>query len=507
MKQLWKRLLSICLSAAILLSLSAPMSAYAKTTNTITLTVEENYADYVYLSWKNTTKFKDGVLIQKSTDKKKWYNITRYYSQNGSYSVEMPAKKLMYYRVTPFNDKGYDWDKGKTIYEYGTPSNIVRACSKLRNFSTYTVCDNQYSTVSWTLDRYYKKYVSGFEIYRSVNGGKMKLMASKSVNKPYEKDDWSLSYRYKNKAPSKYGYVVKYLVKPYFVYKDKRYYLNKTSGKSTDVYSSYDFASVVTKSDTVTVKMKKLGGNPTYKISYTYYNIRKGKTSKTKTVKTTKTSYTIKNAACKNYTYSITVTPVWGKLSGSTVYLYSHEPYQIMNRTKAVSNKSIPVINTRGKSSYTDWTYSLTKSDYKIIDDFFYKAYKGKNPSRAEMAHYALEWINQNVAYAYDYSKVDGLSYCDAIFNKKMGQCLQYNGAFAEVLAYLGYESRVIEGYRADSNGKPTISHYWCEVKVMGRWYLCETGNYGKNGYWMYFCSLYANSRGYTKNGVDAYDE
>ncbi len=507
MTKKWKRLLSAVLSLTIIVTLCAPFSAYAKTTNKVTLKVDHMYTSYVYLEWNNTTKFKDGVIIERSTDKKKWKTVDEYYGDDGYTSVSLPRKKLVYYRIKPFNIVDYDWEAGEYIYQYGKPSNVVRAYSKMDYFSVYTECDSKYSTVYWSLDRYDKKYVDGFDIFRTVNGGKQKLMASKSVNKPYEKDDWSLSYRYKNKAPSKNGYVVKYVVKPYFIYKDKKYYLNKTSGKSTDSYVAYDFASVVTKEDTVTVNMKKLGGKPTYKIQYTYYNIRKGTTSKTITVKTNKTSYTIKNAVSKNYTYNITVTPIWGKTVGNSVYLYSHEPYQIMNSTLVVNNTTIDVVNTREKKSYTDWSFELTKSDYKIIDDFFYNAYKGKNPSRAEMADYALQWIHKNVDYAYDYSKVDGLSYADAIFNKKAGQCLQYNGAMAEVLTYLGYEARVIKGWRTDSSGEPTVSHFWCEAKILGRWYLFETGNYGKNGSWQHFCELYGYGMGYTKNGVTAYDE
>ena len=119
------------------------------------------------------------------------------------------------------------------------------------------------------------------------------------------------------------------------------------------------------------------------------------------------------------------------------------------------------------------------------------------------MARYAFDWIHNNVKYDYKYSAGD-LPLTQAIFKKKMGQCLQYNGAMAMVLAYLGYESRIIVGTRG--SGKNVWQHIWCEVKINGRWYLVETGNENKNGYWQHFVELYRDGQGYIKNRKPARD-
>ena len=220
-----------------------------------------------------------------------------------------------------------------------------------------------------------------------------------------------------------------------------------------------------------------------------------------------KRSYTLPGVDTKYYGYYIEVIPIWKHYTPDYgVYTDSHNPYALLNSAQKTKNKTIKVVNNRGKKTYTDWSYKLTAADSKIIKKFFDKKYKGKYPSRAAMADYALNWINQKVKYAYNYNKISGKRYVDAIFNYRYGQCLQYNGAFAAVLTYLGYEARVIEGYRMNSKGKPVINHFWCEVKLNGRWYLCETGNYQSNGYWQYFVSLYRNSRGYAMNKKRAID-
>ena len=91
-----------------------------------------------------------------------------------------------------------------------------------------------------------------------------------------------------------------------------------------------------------------------------------------------------------------------------------------------------------------------------------------------QKAQYTLEWINQNVHYAKgnDYNKIASRSYVDAIFNKKAGQCLQYNGAYAMMLTYLGFEARIIQGWRGTPKNK--WSHYWCEMKIDGKWYYFD---------------------------------
>jgi len=126
------------------------------------------------------------------------------------------------------------------------------------------------------------------------------------------------------------------------------------------------------------------------------------------------------------------------------------------------------------------------------------KHFKGKNMTREEKAYYVHQWIHKKVTYAKGkkYNKIASKTYVDAIFNKKLGQCLQYNGAMAEFLSYLGYQTRIIQGYY----GRKGNQHFWCEVKVQGRWYVVETGNEKKNGYWQFFVQPHCFIGSYIKN-------
>ena len=120
-------------------------------------------------------------------------------------------------------------------------------------------------------------------------------------------------------------------------------------------------------------------------------------------------------------------------------------------------------------------------------------------------AYYVLKFINKKVKYANTselWSKISGSSYVDAIFNKRTGQCAQYNGAMIAYLSYLGFNnSRLILGYRGYST-ENCWQHFWGQVKLKnGKYYVVETGNYGNDGDWYYFFTPYSNTKKYLKCG------
>lgn len=483
---------------ALILTVSAvPFTVFAD--EPTVLTVSENGSDYACISWNSGGTYYDGAIIEKSTDGENWSEYSESYGGN-DYYVNLQPKTVDYYRVKCYTE---DWDGGGNyINNYAEPSNTVKVYSKIYSSYSYSTTAQNNAVINWSIDKENKKYADGFDIFYSINNG-VEKSATVSVDAYSGKTSYDFQYQYKVKFTKRYAYGISYIVKPYFIFSGEKYYINSSEDKSKDTYVSDNISKLVTKRKKIIVKLQS--DIPKYRIKYTRYNLKTGKSGKTKKVTTTKDSYTIKTDT-KTYGYYVEVIPV---ISGFSIdygdYNDSHEAFTLMNSVGKKKAKPIKVVNTRGKKSEVDWTYTLTKKDKATIKKFFYKKYKGKNPSRAEMAYYALEWINKKVDYDYAY-KYGDLRYVDAIFNKKKGQCLQYNGAFAAVLTYLGYEARVIEGYRMDSSGKPTINHFWCEVKLNGRWYLCETGNYGKNGYWQYFASLYRNSNGYAKYGKLAKD-
>ncbi|MBR7084182.1 MAG: hypothetical protein IKI37_03270, partial [Oscillospiraceae bacterium] len=131
---------------------------------------------------------------------------------------------------------------------------------------------------------------------------------------------------------------------------------------------------------------------------------------------------------------------------------------------------------------------NLTDRDYEIIEQFAAEHFTD-DMTIAECLYETWWWIHCNVQYAYAgslWNMIDDKSYPDAIFNYKTGQCVQYNGAMAAMLAYYGYDVYMVKGWvnRSTQSGQ----HYWTEVMIDGTRYYVETGNRGKNGdHWQYF--------------------
>ena len=132
-----------------------------------------------------------------------------------------------------------------------------------------------------------------------------------------------------------------------------------------------------------------------------------------------------------------------------------------------------------------DFTIHLTDEDYEIIEQFAAEHFP-ENATLAEKLYITHQWIHNNVDYAGTTEKwnaIVNLSYVDAIFNHKSGQCVQYNGAMASVLAYYGFDVYMVRGWT-----RPGNQHYWTEVMIAGKTYVVETGNGPKDGdWWQYF--------------------
>lgn len=157
----------------------------------------------------------------------------------------------------------------------------------------------------------------------------------------------------------------------------------------------------------------------------------------------------------------------------------------------------VKVYDAQGSTLKYDYTYKITAADKKILDKFA-KSFAGM--SRYERLIYTINWINQEVTYDTNYSHVTS-SWVESIFTKKYGQCVQYNGAMAAMMAYMGYDVRMIKGYRCNSTGTSKWQHFWMEVDIDGVTYIMECGNIKKYGPWMYFLTPYDQVSGYMKCG------
>ena len=132
--------------------------------------------------------------------------------------------------------------------------------------------------------------------------------------------------------------------------------------------------------------------------------------------------------------------------------------------------------------------FELTDDDIKTIERFAAEHF-APSMTLTQKLWITLQWIHKQVTYAYDYPpEVYLTTYADTIFNHKLGQCLQYNGAMASVLAYFGFDVYMCKGCT-----KSGSQHFWTEVLIGGKRYYVETGNFGKNGKWQRFFLLLDN--------------
>ncbi|MBQ4095218.1 MAG: arylamine N-acetyltransferase [Oscillospiraceae bacterium] len=219
--------------------------------------------------------------------------------------------------------------------------------------------------------------------------------------------------------------------------------------------------------------------------------------------KVTGTSWVDKTAVDGNdYSYKVqayrNVKGTWYYSSGSNV-VYTNTYDAILNAADlSKRHYEVKVHDAQGSTTVYDWTYTITAEDKKILDKFA-KNFAGM--TRNERLQYTLNWINTEVTYDTSYTHVTN-SWVESIFTKKYGQCVQYNGAMAAMMAYMGYDVRVIKGWRCNSTGTSRWQHFWTEVDIDGVTYIMESGNIKKYGPWSYYLTPYEYTSGYMKNNT-----
>ncbi len=153
------------------------------------------------------------------------------------------------------------------------------------------------------------------------------------------------------------------------------------------------------------------------------------------------------------------------------------------------------------EAELTSYTVTLSKNDIAILEAFAAEHFPA-DATREEQLRITLEWINKNVQYAYAgalWDEIVGLSWTEAIFVNRKGQCAQYNGAMASMMAYLGYDVSVVQGYRG-SWPDNYWQHFWVEIELCGTIYIMECGNDGKYSGWYYFLAPYEETSGYIRH-------
>ena len=155
-----------------------------------------------------------------------------------------------------------------------------------------------------------------------------------------------------------------------------------------------------------------------------------------------------------------------------------------------------------------DTTVTLTAEETQILADFAKTHFKaGWTP--AQKAIYTANWIHENFTYLWGSDYAAAQSKCSSFvkrcFYYKSGECCDYNGGFVAMMNYLGFDARLIKGYRNSSS-----QHFWGEMNIGGYTYLLEVGDkqYDSSQWykWAFLCQRYfevsENSIGDLRYGV-----
>lgn len=164
------------------------------------------------------------------------------------------------------------------------------------------------------------------------------------------------------------------------------------------------------------------------------------------------------------------------KITGDCVGSAIFNNFEIMiNSAELHPHDDIKVYNIKGEKPFYQWTTCVTANDKKLIDKFAKEHFKSGMTTyeKLETAH---EWIYKNVKYAYVgplWDEIQNKTWAEAVFVHKKGQCIQYNGAMLEIMAYMGFDVYMLEGLV--NNGQ--TQHFWGETVINGQVFTVEAGN------------------------------
>ncbi len=177
----------------------------------------------------------------------------------------------------------------------------------------------------------------------------------------------------------------------------------------------------------------------------------------------------------------------------------------ILNAADLVSHTTFPVYNRqKSEAETTSYNVTLSENDIAILEAFAAEHFPA-DATREDKLWITLYWIHTEVDYAYAgelWNEIADKSWTEAIFVNKKGQCAQYNGAMAAMMAYLGYDVSIVQGWRGTYPSN-YWQHFWVEVDLGGLLYIMECGNLGKNGDWYYFVAPYEETSGYIRNCIN----
>lgn len=183
----------------------------------------------------------------------------------------------------------------------------------------------------------------------------------------------------------------------------------------------------------------------------------------------------------------------------------SADAVALMNTVELEPHRSYLMIDVQGHEDDvpTSEVVEITDEEWAAAETFAQTHFQ-PSWTPGQKALYTMYWIHTNVTYASNsnlWGQIGGMGPAQAIFEKQIGQCAQYNGAMCVMLCYLGYDANMIKGYRGTTSGS-RYQHFWCEVTIEDTVYVMEVGNQGHDGSWHYFCTPYGQTRKFIKNSM-----
>ena len=344
-----------------------------------------------------------------------------------------------------------------------------------------------YVTLSWKCN----SRASGYIISRSYDKNQWKFLTTITDNK---------TVKFVDKTPNDnvlYYYSIKAYVK-----KGKTNYFSKVSD-TIPIFFGVNFH-IASYSNLAKLKWNKITEATGYEV---YFSENRNDFKLLKRYKkNTYLSYTKKDILPykKNYYFYITA---YKTVNNKRNYIYNSNILETSDIASLINGsvdkpvKTFTTTNVQGKKS-SSYSTAISNNDRKIINNFNSEYFSSDMPVYDKI-YYTFMFIHEKVKYASGslWSKIGNSTYVDAIFNKQLGQCAQYNGAMVEYLVNLGFNAKLIMGYRGKSIDN-RWQHFWGEVKLKnGKTYVLETGNYGNDGSWNYFFTPYKYTKKYLKCG------
>jgi len=164
------------------------------------------------------------------------------------------------------------------------------------------------------------------------------------------------------------------------------------------------------------------------------------------------------------------------KKIGSYKYYFSSKG--VLQKSKIVGTKKLGYnyVDSAGRV--------VTSKEIKYAVNFV-KAHTKDSWSKSKKLKTCYNYLWKNYPYKRYYDKASAKkmsTYAQQMFKNKKGNCYRYAASFACIARVIGYDSRVVNGGLRYRSGGWSY-HGWTEVKVNGKWYICDANmqrNYPK---------------------------